>query len=143
MDKHCPTVNLPKPKRGGGQPTLYREEYCEQIEKHMGLGFSASSFGGVVGVSVETISEWKRVHPEFSDAIKRGTSARILEWEKRLALCDGKTAAPVLFALKNIHPEEWREVQRTELTGKNGGPVEIDNMSDAELLAIAARGKRN
>ncbi len=110
----------------------------------MGRGFSLTAFAGSIGVCGETVRQWQHDHPQFSAAVKRARCARLQFLESRLF--NAESAPQVtssIFALKCTDREEWGDVQRTELTGKNGGPVEIDNLSDAELLAIAARGKRN
>lgn len=101
-----------------GQPTKYRDEYCEQILEHMREGLSASSFAGVVGVSMDTISEWRKVHPEFSEAVKKGQGSRVLYWEKRLCAGSKNDALPIIFALKNVHPEEWRDRREIEMSGQ-------------------------
>lgn len=37
----------------------------------------------------------------------------------------------------------WKEAQKVELTGADGGPIRVTDMTDEELLAIAAgRGRR-
>ena len=58
-------------KRGPGQPTKYKEEYCEQIIEHMKDGKSAISFARSIDVCMDTLSEWKKVHSLFSAAYKK------------------------------------------------------------------------
>jgi hypothetical protein len=62
---------LPAPAKVG-RPSLYEPRFCEMIVEHMKQGYSATSFGAVIDVSGESISEWQDVHPEFADAVKRG-----------------------------------------------------------------------
>lgn len=56
----------------GGRPTDYRDEYCEQVEKLCKLGATDEEIADFFEVHVDTIYEWKSVHPEFSESIKRG-----------------------------------------------------------------------
>lgn len=67
-----------------GRPTTYKKKFCEMLIKHMSEGYSFQSFAGVDGVDVciDTLYEWVKVHAEFSDAKKRGTSKSLLKWEK-------------------------------------------------------------
>ncbi len=69
-------------KRRPGQPTRYRKNYCQLLIEHMSQGLSFDTFGGVVDVARDTIYEWVKVHPEFSDAKKLGTSKRNLLVER-------------------------------------------------------------
>ena len=56
----------------GGRPTLYKPEYVKQAYRLALLGCSQAEMGRIFGVDDETVAEWKRVHPEFSDACARG-----------------------------------------------------------------------
>lgn len=44
----------------------------------------------------------------------------------------------MIFLLKGIRPEKYRERQQVEHTGKGGGPIEIDN-ARSELATILSR----
>lgn len=66
-----------------GRPTLYREEYCEELVVHMTNGKSFESFAGVIGTCRSILYDWVRDHPAFSDAKKRGTAACLNFWESK------------------------------------------------------------
>lgn len=66
----------------GGRPTKYKPEYCEQLIKHMGEGFSFESFAAVVEITESTLYEWKLKNKEFSEAHKKGYGANRMFWEK-------------------------------------------------------------
>jgi transposase len=68
-------------KHAGGRPTTYKIEYCEQLVEHMKRGFSFASFGAIADCSEETLHEWKRVHPEFSESATRGRTKSMFFWE--------------------------------------------------------------
>ena len=108
-----------------GRPTDYRSNYCADVVDYMGKGFSLTAFAGHVGVSRETIYEWARVHPEFSDAVKAAQAGRCNALEK--GLLDQELAGPQItariFALKNAAPLDWRD--RIEHTGDGGGPIQV------------------
>lgn len=55
-----------------GRPTDYKDEYCEQVEKLCRLGATDEEIADFFDVHVDTVYEWKSVHCEFSEAIKRG-----------------------------------------------------------------------
>src|SRR5690625_2115735 len=134
-----------KVKRPVRRPSKYRHEYCDMVVEHMSEGASLTSFAAEIDVSRETISEWSRVHPEFSVAVKKG-KAKCASWWERL----GRTGAMggdvnptlVIFGLKNMSPEDWREKQ--EIDHRSGdhsmSPTRTAvDMTDDELAAIASR----
>lgn len=71
-----------KPKNKGGRPSKYKEEYCQMLIDHMASGLSFESFAAVIDVNDDTLSEWAKVHPKFSDAKKTAFSKSLLFWEK-------------------------------------------------------------
>lgn len=65
-----------------GQPTLYKPEYCEELISHMEKGLSFESFGAIANCCADTLYEWVKVHPEFSDARKTAIMKCRIFWEK-------------------------------------------------------------
>lgn len=119
---------MSKPKGPGGRPSLYRPEYCEQIVEHMSDGASILSFAAKIGVSRATIDNWAKEHPEFLGALQRGKSACAAWWEsvgRNLAITGEGNAAMVIFGLKNMAADEWRDKQQHEHTGEGGGALKI------------------
>ena len=87
----------------------------------MSSGYSIESFGAVVGVSRETVFEWAKVHPDFSNAIKRGTDQSLLFWERMgmtgmAGKIQGFNAAVYIFNMKNRF--KWRDVPLPEESAK-------------------------
>lgn len=64
------------------RPTDYRKEYCEMLIKHMAQGLSFKSFGGIVDVCEDTLHEWVKVHPQFSESKNKGMLKSMVMWEK-------------------------------------------------------------
>lgn len=66
-----------------GRPTDYKPEYCEQVERFCAvMGTLDEDVAQFFGVAVSTVYEWKKAHPEFSEAIKRGkahTDRKVVE----------------------------------------------------------------
>lgn len=59
----------------GGRPSKYKEEFAEQAYKLCLLGATDAKLADFFDVNVDTINEWKKVHQEFSDSLKRGKYA--------------------------------------------------------------------
>ena len=112
-----------------GRPTKYSEEYCNAIIQHMDEGASIASFAASIGVARSTINEWAGKHEEFSEALKAAKAKCAAWWEKRLrglAMKGGETgqATAVIFGLKNMASEDWRDKQQHEHSGPDGKPLQ-------------------
>jgi hypothetical protein len=132
-----------------GRPTLYKDTHPAHAFKLCLLGARDADLASFFEVNVDTIYEWKRVHPPFSDALKDGkeqADARVAESLFHRALgykhdaikifADPKTGkehivsytehyppdtTAAIFWLKNRRPDLWRD--RHEHTGAEGAPL--------------------
>lgn len=119
-----------------GRPSEYRPEYCELVIEKMAEGLSLTAFAGFIRVSRDTVYEWIKRHPAFSDAVSRANPTRVLWWELKLQRSrKGAETTASMFALKNACPDEWRDVKHTQ-TDVN---VRIESLTDAQLYAIAGQ----
>lgn len=101
-----------------GRPSKYQDAYCVEVVDFLAEGHSMAAFAGHIGVNPDTTAEWEKVHPEFSDAVKRGRAKAVLWWEKKLMV--GKASGEVtaaIFGLKNRAASEWRDKVDHELRG--------------------------
>ena len=122
------------------RPTKYEQRFCEEVVEHMKDGASLTSFAAEINVARSTINEWMDANPEFSEAVKRGKAKCAAWWEKqgRSGATGNKDINPtlVIFGLKNMAAEDWREKQEIDHTTK-GEPITrierviIDPNSDA------------
>lgn len=55
-----------------GRPTKYKTTYNGQAEKLCKLGATDAELAEFFEVCEDTIYEWKKVHPKFSESIKKG-----------------------------------------------------------------------
>lgn len=134
-------------KNKGGRPTKYKTEYCEQAAKLCRLGATDKQLADFFEVSVDTICEWKNVHPKFSDSVKKAKAeydddlvekslARRAQGFMRVKEVFNPEGVKELiqeevppdttaciFWLKNRKPKEWRDRQEHEHTGANGTPL--------------------
>lgn len=110
----------------GGRPTAYKQNMADEIISLMASGLSLTASAADLGVHRDTLYEWERTNPEFSDAIKLARGKRQLFLERRLlSAVDGPVVTSSIFALKNAAPDDWRDRQSLEHTGPNGGPIEV------------------
>jgi hypothetical protein len=129
-----------------GRPSLYREAYCQDMINHCVDGSSITSFAAEIGVSRECITEWGRVHPEFSLAVKKAKAKAAAWWEKagrKVATEGGGNATLCVFGMKNMGGDDWSDTFKNEHTGKDGEPLPataLINLTAAQLEAIASIG---
>lgn len=134
------TAKLPR-----GRPSKYDPAYCQAVIEDARLGFSLSAFAGGIEVDRDTITEWRKVHPEFDQACKTAKAVRSRYLETGIMKED--IASPAMnarkLALANCAEEDWR----TETTLKHVGgdpaagdkPVQVDvsGLSPAALAELA------
>lgn len=117
-------------KRSVGRPTKYKPEFCEIIEKDLAMGYSKEAACGGIGITKETMYQWIKTHPEFSDAIRRGELKSIRHYESRLiAHGSGKkmdgfdqsksNLNAIIFPLKTRFHRVYGERQKIETTEKS------------------------
>lgn len=156
-----------------GRPTKYSEEFVEQARKLCEMGATDEDLGRFFDVNTSTIWRWKLQHQDFCNAIKiaketaddrvemslyRRALGYTFESEKLFhnsgEVVRAKTQehvppdpASMFFWLKNRRKDKWRDVRREEVSGPDGGPVEVVQQ-DADAFArrissAAARAAEN
>jgi len=99
---------------------------AKRVEELASLGLSREQIAHNLGIATSTLYDKIKKLPEISEAIKRGKAKGIKQVSNALFenAMSGNTTAQIFF-LKNRDPERWRDRRETELTGKDGGPVQI------------------
>lgn len=128
------------------RPTEYRPEYCNTAIEQGKLGKSKAQIASVIGVSRNTLDNWAKEHPEFLSAIAHARDLALAWWEDQAQrglweTPEGERLNPQLWSrsMAARFPEDYRENSRMELTGKDGGPLEIsDTERAAKIAAILA-----
>lgn len=122
-------------------------------------GGNVSRACNAISLTRTRVYEWRTADPVFAiawdEAVELGTDEleeearrRALEGVDEPVFYQGEACGMVrkysdtllIFLLKGRRPEKYRE--RTEITGKDGGPIQIskaEELSDDELAAIAGR----
>lgn len=120
-----------------GRPTNYRPELDEQIVAKMGEGLSLTAAAAELDVHRDTIYEWEKRWPSFSDAVKMGRAKRQAFLERRLFAA---TASPAvtssIFALKNANPDDWRDRHEVEHSGNFTVVVNKPDAAVREVVLI-------
>jgi transposase-like protein len=109
---------------GQGRPTVYKPEYDDLIVQRANEGACFAEFAAEIGVSRQTLHNWKKAHPSFLDAYTRAEQVGEAHWAKRLRtelMIDNKANAP-LVKLYFANRFGWSDKIVNENTGPDGGP---------------------
>lgn len=125
------------------RPSKYKPEFADQALKLCRLGATDRELADFFQVNEDTINEWKKMHPEFSESLKEGKGMADAEVADKLykratgyrhmavkiaSTPDGRehltqyeehyppdtTAA--IFWLKNRRPDLWRDKTESKVT---------------------------
>lgn len=94
-----------------------------KVEALASRGLNNEQISNALGISERQLYYGKKFNAEFAEAIKRGKAKGVVKvanalMEKALA---GDTTAMIFFLKAQGN---WREIQRTELTGADGKPIQ-------------------
>jgi hypothetical protein len=70
------------------RPTKYKKKYCKELYEHLKTSgicdAYAVRFCAEIGICEDTFYRWVKVHPEFSEAYKRGRTAAKAKFLNRI-----------------------------------------------------------
>lgn len=113
------------------RPTEYKQEYCEQVIEYGKQGKSLAWIAAELDVVKQTLFNWCDVHPEFLDALTRAKQESQRWWEDAGQVgmvAPGFNASIWSRSMAARFPDDWREQKGLELTGAQGGPVQIQKI---------------
>lgn len=104
-----------------GRPSKYKPEFCEQVIEYGKEGMSLHEMALELDICYDTLNEWCKEKPEFSEAVKKARSYSQGWWEKlgRSAAAGGVNnfnATAYIFNKKNRFPADWRDKQEVAQT---------------------------
>lgn len=154
----------------GGRPSKYDPKFCKIAYKMSLLGAIDKDLASAFEVNEDTINEWKKVYPKFSESLKKGkepADANVVKSLYQRAMGykhkdlyithhqgiivskdiikhypPDTTAA--IFWLKNRQPDLWRDRQHIDHTSKDE-KIGFNLLSDDELISrinsLATKGQ--
>jgi len=140
---------MAKPKSKGGRPSVYKPEFAEQAAKLCALGATDFELADFFEVDTRTVYRWKNTHEEFCQAVTCGKdranerveralynravgytfeSEKVFQFKGeiiRAAVSEHVPPDPsaAKLWLTNRKPDDWRDKQQLEHTGKDGAPL--------------------
>jgi hypothetical protein len=136
-----PDQPLEQVKRPIGRPTMYRPEYCELVVEWGKLGKSRAWFAAELGTSRRVMLEWASKYPDFHNALEIATEFAQKWWEdagQQGMLAPGFNASIWSRSMAARFPADWRETKNAEITGKDGGAIQL-NVQRIDVDNLPAR----
>lgn len=146
-----------------GQPTKYDPALCEAVTSFCMLGATENQIADFLGVSVQTLYDWRARHPEFLEALRAGKEqadarvARALYQRaigyshpeddiRTLGIGGGVSEIVITPTIKHYPPEVgamtmWLKNRRPDLW-RDKVEVELDDVSGFSPEEIAERNER-
>lgn len=117
-------------------------EQINQIRTMAGYKLGHDRIATILGISASTLERSARVTPALHDALEKGreqSGAMLRQWAYESAR-KGNVAMQI-FLLKT--QEGFRETERLELTGADGGPIQTKKeLTVEEAAALVAKYER-
>ena len=106
-------------KNKGGRPTKYKEEYCGKAKEFLGRGKSVTQLAAELKVNLDTVYEWAKVHPLFSEALTEGKQLAQAYWEGELVnMMYSKEVNSPLVKLYFANRFGWSDKAETKVESK-------------------------
>jgi hypothetical protein len=129
----------------GGRPTEYKEDYCSKVLEWGSIGKSLTWMAAELDVSRDTVYEWAKVHPEFSDALTRARQRCQAWWEDqgqdgiKSPMFNGGVWAKNMGARFKA---DWGDTKSVEVSGKDGAPIQTENKTALDLSSLTVEQLR-
>ena len=122
----------------------------ERVVQAMRAGNYAEAACRAAGIGESTFYRWMRrgereaegPYRDFYDAVRRAEAEAEVHAVATVRKAMTESWQAAIAYLERRHPERWRRQQRTELTGRNGGPLRakhalnLQKLSDEELARL-------
>ena len=125
-------------KKTAGRPSKYNPAFCDRVIELAKEGAGWAEYAADFGVDRASLYRWAEQHEDFAQALTR---AKVLEqaWferEGRLNLRNREFNANLWGkSVSARFREDYTERKETQVTGANGGPVQIQSqVVDATTL---------
>lgn len=113
----------------GGAPTKYRPEFCDKVIELGKAGKSIVQIASALDVHKDTLYEWEKVHPKFSDSLSRARQESQVWWEDQGQIglsTPGYNSSLWSKQVSCRFPNDYRETTRQEnqQLDKEGKPTD-------------------
>lgn len=119
--------------KGGRPKWIPTQEDFDNIESLASSGLTKQQIADALGICYDTLNEKSKEYSQFSGALKRGEAKGIANVAQNLIknVENGNVTAQIFYLKCKAG---WKETSVNEITGKDGGPVEVENLSRPEKI---------
>lgn len=120
----------------GRPPKTFSKKEIERAEMLAAQGLNRIQIARGLRVDIKTLNKNIESNKELEEAIERGKVAGLEQVTNALfnKAVEGDNVS-MIFYLKNRDPNNWEEVQKRELYGKDGGDIKTDNKWTIEVVS--------
>jgi hypothetical protein len=112
----------------------YKPEYCERVIEMGKLGYSKEQMSSALNCDWDCFDNWSKRHEEFKVALRTAIQEELSYWEALglqniLEVPGGSRLNGAVYnkVMAARFPRKYSERNKVELTGTDGGPVQIEN----------------
>jgi len=118
-----------------GRPTKYNQEIAERIIADVRRGSSREEAAGAAGIAESTLRRWMDRYADFRARVHEADAWAVKNAEQAVYERD-----PLRW-LQAKRPEVWGNLgrQRIEVSGPEGGPLDITHAIDTGSIIAVAR----
>jgi len=139
-----------------GRPVLLNEDKMKAITDLLERGNTYTASAKAVGINPATLSQWVRkgkelqmlsreldtteqLFVEFSLAVEKARAVAEVRAVEKIRQAGDSSWQAAAWYLERANPQDWGLVRRTEITGAEGGAIQIDVESvNRKLEALIA-----
>ena len=123
-----------------GRPAfLDRNATKRRITEIYGRGGTLTIAAGVVGIGLDTIANWRKADPIFEEGLIRARASKADAYLEQLDSAEMRDGKQMRWWLAMQFPEQFASQRKVELTGANGGPIQVASMA-AIIIGDASVG---
>lgn len=106
-----------------GRPTKYRDEFCDLVVEMGKEGKSFCQMACAMDITEETLYQWKKSKPDFSESLKKARQHAQAWWEDHgqrgtIGQIDGFNSTSYVWQTKNRFPDAFRDKHEIEHSGE-------------------------
>lgn len=142
MTEEFQDPQVPERKKTG-RPTILTETKMKAITDLLERGNTYTASAKAVGINPTTLSQWVRrgkelsllsrvlddteqTFVEFSQLVEKARATAEIRAVEKIRQAGDSSWQAAAWYLERANPQDWGLIRRTEITGANGGAIEVD-----------------
>jgi hypothetical protein len=121
-----------------GRKTKYTPETVDRIIQAIRLGATYQHAAAYGGISFETLNEWRKRKPEFSEQLNKAEGDGVMVWLAKIekAASDGNWQAAA-WKLERRYPDQYGKQARIEVSDWRSEAIRLIQTGELDYRALA------